>query len=91
MLNAVVEGYQDHMFDMMCLSVYNGFWAGYYMNSKRAAKPGDVLQKMEKRRLAQKSKTVGTIVSKPKAEVDVEAFLEQERSFNERRETLGRG
>ena len=77
MLNAVIEGYQDHLFDLKCIAVYQGFWAGYYGNAKKPKPLSSVLSTLHKDHLKHKKKK-GTI-SKPREEVNVEQFLERER------------
>ena len=78
---AVMQGYAEHLFDLKCLTVYAGYWAGYYSNSKRAKPVATILEELNQahRKRKHKRKT-GTV-----PDVDVEAFLEQERRFNERR------
>ena len=88
-LQAVVAGYQDHMFDLECLAVNIGFWCAYYTNAKRAKPINTVLTKMQHMHDKYKQNVDGTSIVKPKPDVDVEAFLEQERAFKERSEQLG--
>lgn len=71
MLQAYVDGYQNYMFDMQCLAVHQGYWAGYYQ-SKKPKSVSKVLQKMEIERNKLK-KINGSKVPKP--EVDVNRYL----------------
>ena len=77
---ACIEGYQDHLFDLKCIAVYQGFWAGYYGNSKRPKPLTTVLNTLNKEHLkAKKKQQSSSSVSKPSAEVDVDKFLAMER------------
>lgn len=78
---AVVEGYQDHLFDLKCISVSQGFWAGYYGNSKRPKPLKTILNTMLQEHQKLKKRRSRNQPSGPKPEVDVEAFLERERKF----------
>lgn len=80
MFNAFIEGYQDHLFDLKCIAIYQGFWAGYYGNSKKPKPLTTVLNTLNKEHLsAKKRRRKGSSVSKPYAEVDVDQFLTMER------------
>lgn len=46
MVRAVIQGYQDHMFDQQCNAVMNGYWTGYYLGAKRAKPPAKILNEM---------------------------------------------
>lgn len=85
-LKAVIEGYQEHLFDLKCLSVYQGFWAGYFSNTKKPKSLNSILTEMvrehQKQRKQHRSKKN---VSKPA--VDIDKFLARERRFNQ---ALGR-
>lgn len=81
---AVVDGYQEHLFDLKCISVYQGFWAGYYGNAKRPKPLGTVLNSLLKEHKKLKQKQSRNKPNKPRPEVDVEAFLERERKFKAR-------
>lgn len=91
-LRAVIEGYQEHLFDLKCLSVYQGFWAGYFGNSKKPKSLNSILMKLVKEHQQQKKRQHSKkSVSKPA--VDVDKFLARERRFNqalERSELSGR-
>lgn len=76
MLQAYIEGYQERLFDRQCLAVHQGFWAGYYQ-SKKPKSIKTVLTQLIRDHEKQKLKEKNIEVKKP--EVDVEAFLEQER------------
>lgn len=79
-LMSYVEGYQEHLFDLRCVAVYQGFWAGYYSRSKKPKTLSSVLTSL----LTEHSKATKGKKSKLKksaADVDVEAFLSQERAF----------
>lgn len=79
-LQAYVEGYQDHLFDLKCVAVYQGFWTGYYSNSKKPKSLTAVLSILSKEHLkAKKQRGKSSSISKPAAEVEVEKFLAMER------------
>lgn len=79
-LNACIEGYQDHMFDLKCIAVVQGFWAGYYSNTKKPKPVSKILDSMVEAHTKSKS---ARIASKHASDVDVEAFLRQEQLFKE--------
>lgn len=78
---AVLEGYQEHLFDLKCLTLYVGYWVGYYNNAKHATSLGEMLKKLFKEHLKLKNKKQKELA---RPEVDVEGFLQQERSFKSR-------
>ena len=78
---AVVEGYQDHLFDLKCISVSQGFWAGYYSNAKRPKPLQSILNTMLQEHQKSKKRRSRNQLNRPKPEVDVETFLERERKF----------
>ena len=83
-LGAVVQGYSDRIQDQELLSIQSGYWSGYWSNSKHPKTLGQIIDMATRKRDTVNSK-------KEHAEdVDVEAFLERERKFNERRDTLAR-
>ncbi len=73
MFRACVNGYQEHLFDMQCLAVQQGFWAGYYQ-SKKPKPVNIIIEKLERerRKVLNKGKNI------PKPEVDVSKYLERE-------------
>lgn len=77
-MRAVIQGYQDHLFDLKCLTVYAGYWAGYYSSAKRPKPVGTILQEL----LNSHKRAEGHSLQKP--EVDVEEFLRREEEFNRR-------
>lgn len=80
MVNAYIEGYQDHLFDLKCIAVYQGFWTGYYSNTKKPKSLTTVLTTLHKDHLkSKKRRSKNTDISKPREEVNVEQFLERER------------
>ena len=81
MFQAVLEGYQEHLFDLKCLTVYAGYWAGYYGNTKRPTPVKDILKKLFDAHRRSKRKASKDYV---KPEVDVDAFLQRERNFKAR-------
>lgn len=81
--SAYVQGYSDRIHDQEALMVQAGYWSGYYMGAKHP-KPLDTIIGMLNR--ARKGKAAS---QKHSDEVDVEAFEEMERKFNERRDSLG--
>ena len=84
-LGAVVQGYSDRIQDQELLSIQSGYWSGYWSNNNKHPKTlGQIIDMVTRKRDTVNSK-------KEHAEdVDVEAFLERERKFNERRDTLAR-
>lgn len=77
-LQACIEGYQDHLFDLKCLAIMQGYWAGYYGNSKKPKPLSQVLSAINREHQnAKKSKHQHT--QKPGLDVDVDAFLAKER------------
>lgn len=84
-LQAYIAGYQDHLFDLKCLAVIEGYWAGYYSSAKKPKPVVTVLNELLQGHKKSKKRLSATTVEKP--EVDVDAFLKRERLFNER---LGR-
>lgn len=76
MLQACVQGYQERLLDQQFLCVHAGFWAGYYSNSKKPKPLKTVLTK-----LAHAARAVKKHVDE---DPDVEAFLAQEKVFQER-------
>lgn len=77
MVRAMVEGYQEHLFDLQCLAVHQGHWAGYFQ-SKKPKPASSILEKMERdhRRELKRAKSKGKSVAKP--EVNVDQFLQRE-------------
>lgn len=68
------------MFDVKCLTVYAGFWSGYYSNSKHPKTLGSVLNKLyDEHQKAKKAKVKS--LNKIRPEVNVEQFQERERKF----------
>lgn len=79
-LNAYIEGYQDHLFDLKCIAVYQGFWTGYYSNAKKPKPLTSVLSSLYREHIKHKKKKgKNTDISRPREEVNVEQFLERER------------
>lgn len=80
-LNAVIQGYQDRLFDQQCIAVHQGFWAGYYsIRTKRPKPVATILNTMFRNRMKAQNK-------QPHAdEVDVDAFLAMEAEFKRRLE-----
>lgn len=84
MFNAFVSGYTEHLHDLQVLSVYTGYWAGYYGGGvKRPKKLDYILSIME--RSWNKSRKKNSKDSKDIREPDVEGFLAMETSFKERK------
>lgn len=75
MFQAYVDGYQEHLFDMECLAVHNGYWAGYYQSRKPKAVSA-VLDKMIREHT--KAKKLGKSKNVPKPEVNMELFMQRE-------------
>lgn len=72
---AVKEGYMDHLFDMQMLCIQNGYWSGYYHNSKHPKPPNKVMEALARGKETKKSRHVD--------DVNVEHFLELERRRKE--------
>ena len=81
MFQACVEGYQDHLFDLKCIAITQGFWAGYYGNSKRPKPLSSILTSLEREHQKSKKRrgTKKLDVTKPSMEVEVDTFLARER------------
>lgn len=79
-LQAVIEGYQDRLFDQRCMTVHQGYWAGYYMGTRHAKPVSHIIETMIRANVKAKRSKHGSI-SKPSVDMDVEveAFLEMER------------
>lgn len=84
--NAVTEGYAERLFDLQLLQVHSGYWAAYFTNSKHPQKLDTVLQKL----INQKNNNEHKSRQKHVDDVDVEAFLAQERAFKEKLELQNR-
>lgn len=80
MFIAVIEGYQEHLFDLKCIAVYQGFWTGYYSNSKHPKNLSSILTSLQREHNKAKKRKKNK-VAKPAVDVDVEQFLERERQF----------
>lgn len=83
MFNAYVRGYGDRLFDQQVLAVQAGYWAGYYIKARHPKSIQSILKAMlNKHRQSDKK------MQAPTPDVDVEAFLAQERQFKERMKTI---
>lgn len=71
---AMLEGYNNHITELHAIAIHVGYWSGYYNNSKRPKSPKALSDKLRKKRVKEE---------KERPDVDVDAFLEQERQFNE--------
>lgn len=86
MFQAFVSGYEEHLFDLKCLSVYVGYWTGYFSNAKKPKSLSSILSSLVREHTKARRVEKSTEVARP--EVDVEAFLKQEerlRVFKQRR------
>lgn len=79
-LRAVIAGYQEHLFDLQCLAVHQGYWAGYYSNSKKPKSLNSILKKLFTEH--RKSKIKVATKALPKPEVDLDTFMQRERKLN---------
>lgn len=77
MLTAYIQGYSDRMVDQQILAVQSGYWSAYYTNSKHPKAMSSIAEKIVRNHEQSMSKAI----NKPKADVDVEAFLAQEALF----------
>lgn len=77
MFQAYIDGYGDYLFDMKCLSVYQGYWAGYFQ-SKKPKPVSYVLNKLEQEHRKSK-KANGPKLPKPEVDVDRFMALEEKR------------
>lgn len=75
MLQACIEGYQEHLFDMQCIAVHQGYWAGYFQ-SKKPKSANYILERLNREHKKERRKASGKKLTKP--EVDVEKFLQRE-------------
>lgn len=72
-----IKGYSEHIHDQEALMIQAGYWSGYYMGAKHPKPPSTIIGMITKE---------GKDTSHNHSdEVDVEAFKEMERKFNERR------
>ena len=76
-LNAYIAGYSEHLQDLQFLGIQQGFWTGYYCNSRRAKKPDKIIADI----ISKKTR-------KHSDDVDIEQFLQMEESFNRRLQNL---
>lgn len=77
---ACVAGYEDRLFDLQVVSVYSGYWSGYYSNSRKPKKLDRIIQMMETERL--KSRGEKTCSSQKHSNtIDVESFIAQDNAF----------
>ena len=84
-LRAVIQGYEDHLFDLKCLTAYAGYWAGYYSNTKRPKPLSTILKELVDNHLKSKKKKSNHNSTKAaKPEVDVDEFLKKEEQFRKR-------
>lgn len=87
MLRAYVQGYQEHLFDLQCLAVHQGYWAGYYRSRKpKSAKT--ILNRMVREHEKAVKKASGKSKYIPKPEVDLDRFMQLEAK---RMEYIARG
>ena len=82
MFQAVIDGYQEHLFDLKCLTVYIGYWTGHYNNAKKPKPLSKVLHQLLVEHKKEKKKQQVGKVDKPA--VDVEEFLRRESYFKAR-------
>ena len=80
-LGAVFRGYADRLHDQQILAVQSGYWSGYWSNSKHPKSLNQIVDMLTRKSNKDTSHA---------DDVDVEAFLERERKFNERRDSLAR-
>lgn len=77
---ACLKGYTDRMFDQQVIGLQNGYWAGYYSNPNvKKPKPLKTVLKM-----FLKGKEKATQKQAHVSDVDVDAFLQAEKAFQER-------
>lgn len=81
---ACVDGYSDRLFDAQILGVHQGYWAGYYSRVKRPKQLKDIIKTLFKNHKTIESKKPGILYP----DIDVEAFMETERQFNQRKQQL---
>jgi len=48
MFEACLGGYQEHTTDILCMTVFAGYYSGYYSNTKRPKPPSEVIRKILK-------------------------------------------
>lgn len=78
-LNAYLEGYADHLFNLQLLSIQQGYWAGYFTRAKKAKPLKKIIDELVRGRTKKAPKRL-----EDKPDVDVEAFLQAEREFNKK-------
>lgn len=82
MVQAFIEGYQEHLFDNQCLAVQQGYWAGYYQ-SKKPKSANSIIEKMIRDHDKAKKAKHNAGKNIPKPEVDMERFLRLEQKRKE--------
>lgn len=78
-LNAYLEGYSDHLFNLQLLSIQQGYWAGYFTRAKKSKPLKKIIDELVQGRTKKAPKKL-----EDKPDVDVEAFLQAEREFNKK-------
>lgn len=73
MFQAYIDGYQEHLFDLQCLAVHQGYWAGYYQ-SRKPKSANTVIERMIR---DHKKETLrhGPKIEKPKPDVDLNRIM----------------
>lgn len=65
------------MFDLKCLMVHAGYWAGYYSSTKKPKPLGTVLEQLSTEFTKEQNKNTGSGTAE-KPDVDVDLFLQRE-------------
>lgn len=78
MFKACIDGYADRLLDQQILALQTGHWAAYYVGSKHPKSAVKIAAEMQKHHKAADKRT------KPKPDVDVERFMQQEARFRAR-------
>lgn len=86
-LRAYIAGYSDKLLDNQIMAVQIGYWASYYTNSKHPKPVQKVSEEMV--RSHQKKEQDAKKVSRPRPDIDVEAFQEREAQFKARMKSGG--
>lgn len=83
---AYVKGYSDRLLDQQILALQSGYWSAYYAGAKHPKPVHRISEDMIKRHRSQDA----VKASKPRPDVDVDAYLEMEAQFKARLEQQGR-
>lgn len=82
MVQAIIEGYEEYLFDQRCLAVHYGYWAGYYQ-SKNPKLPDKVINDMVSKHTMDRRQRMMQLQNVPRPDVDVDLFMQREARLQE--------